>query len=205
MHSIRRVATACAAASLLLLAGCELPKLPAGHSGAGEIAIIDLDAIAKALGRDVALRSRLEDVNAKLDTQLSDLIKGLRTRLEREKEKLGPDPTAAAQKAFQKLAAEAQLKVRKGQLQVRQRSQKAQLELVARFRAEVLPVAQKIALERGTRVIVLRSNVLWYDQRADITPSVVIAMQGLRAEPGKGKGDKASASAPRQGETSPSG
>ena len=163
--------------ALLALGACELPRPP--HPGSGvprDAAVIDLEELAHALGRDITLREELRAASATLSTQLSALAADLRDRLEEEKHKLGERPSEQAQDAFRRVAAEARAELERGQALARQRAQEVQSELADRFRAEVLPVAQRVAAQRGARIILVRSSVLWFDPSTDITQAVVAAM-----------------------------
>lgn len=170
--------TVCAS---VLVSGCELPVLPKNMTSANDTVVIDLDAIAAALGRDAALREQLSNANQQLGTQVSELAQGLKGKLEAEKEKLGETPSDEAQADFRRLAAQAQLQLRRGQATARQRAQQFQLQLVSKFRAEVVPFAQAIASNQGARVVVMKSTALWFDPSADITQAVIDAMRAAQA------------------------
>jgi Skp family chaperone for outer membrane proteins len=168
----------------LALGACELPRpRQAASKVPRDTAVIDLEAVAHALGRDVTLREELRAASETLSTRLSELAADLRDRLEEEKGKLGERPSEQAQEEFLRVANEARAELQRGQTLARQRAQQVQSDLANRFRAEVLPVAQRIAAERGARVILVTSSVLWFDPSTDMTEAVVAAMGGAAAAP----------------------
>ena len=168
----------------LLLTGCDLPILPKGATGTSDTVVIDLDAIASALGRDAALREQLSSAGQQLSSQLSALAQDLKGKLETEKEKLGEAPSSEAQADFRRLATEAERQLRRGQAAARQRAQQFQIQVVSRFRAEVLPFAQAAASQRGARVVLIKSTVLWFDPSADVTQAVIDSMRAAQASQG---------------------
>jgi Skp family chaperone for outer membrane proteins len=163
-------------AATAIVSGCELPTVPKAGNAAGT-SIIDLDAVAKALGRDAVLREQLTQAGEQLTSKVNELASGLKGRLTEERNKLGEAPSETQQADFRKLTNQAQVQLRRGQLAARQRAQQFQTRLVSQFRAEVLPFAQQVAAARGSRVVLVKSNVLWYDPSADITQAVVAAMR----------------------------
>jgi hypothetical protein len=109
--------------ALVALTACEFPKLPTAGSAPARTATIDLDMVAKALGRDKALLEQLESATEQLSGQVSELATGLKSRLEQERAKLGAEPSAADQEELRTLAARAQLQLRQGQDLARRRAQ----------------------------------------------------------------------------------
>lgn len=182
MPASGRRAAGASLALVLLCGGCELPRPPAA-AAAHDTAVIDLDGVARGLGRDVVLREQLSSASKRLHGKLSDLASNLRERLEEEKGKLGEQPSEAAQEAFRKAAGEARAELQRQEALARQQTQRYQLRLVKQFREEVLPVARRIAQARGARVVIIKSSVLWYDPSTDITPYVVEAMRTAHTDP----------------------
>lgn len=158
----------------VLLVGCELPELP---KAVGGTSVIDLDHVAKALGREAALREQIAAANQQLTGQVNDIASRLKQQLVDARGERGEKLTDQDELELRRLASAAQTKLRQTQAEARQRSQQFQATLINRFRAEVLPFAQRVAAERGSRVIVLKTNVLWYDPSADISAPVVEAMR----------------------------
>ena len=184
MPGLRQFAAIATVAGGLAITGCELPKPPpAATTSPHGTAVIDLDAIAKALGRDITLRDQLTSASEKLNTKVTELASGLRNKLAEEKGKLGEAPSAQEQQKFQKIASEAQQQLRRGQALARQRAQLYQAQLVSQFRAEVLPVAQRIAVQRGAGLVLIKANLLWHDPSTDITQSVITAMHAMATTP----------------------
>ena len=172
------------AALCLALAACDFPRLPGTAIGKPpRSATIDLDAVAKALGRDKALREQLESANEQLTGQISELATGLRNRVEAERAKLGAEPSGEQQVELRNLLAQAQLQLRRGQDEARRRAQQVQAQLVAQFRAEVTPFAERIARERGINVVLIKTTVLWSAPESDLTQAVIDAMRAASPPP----------------------
>lgn len=159
------------AALMLLVVGCErTPQSP--------VAIVDLDAVASALGRDDVIEQQINAANEKLSSQVLQIAKTLQEQLREQQASIGERPDAEKQSQLEARTAEANRQLQATQAEARQRAALFRNAVVARFRAEVQPVAMEIARQRGVS-IVLTSAVptVWFDSSIDITGEVIAAMR----------------------------
>ena len=176
-------------AAALLLAGCDKSPLPADPATAGvptgsAVAVLDLSAVAKALGRDAVFREQVQAAGQQLDQQLAALSSSLQTRLREEHARLGEAPTEEEQQQLQRMLADARRQVQEGQAEARQKAARYQAQLVAQFRREVQVVAAGVARSHGASAVVLADTVLWFEPAADITGEVIDALRARAAEAG---------------------
>jgi Skp family chaperone for outer membrane proteins len=158
-----------------------------------KVALIDLNALAKALGRDQELSSLSEAARQNLVNQLQNLANDRRkqvtdeqARVDQAKTKLGDKPKADEEKQFQELIKEATTKVQKLQAEQNANFNEANTkynqyrsQLVQKFRAEVQPFATAIARQRGMVLVMIpNQDMLLFEPAVDITPDVIVAMRG---------------------------
>lgn len=169
---------------LLLLAGCG-----GGHSS-GHVAVIDLDKIAAATGRDKLINERVQRYTKEQEKALTKLRDDSRAQIDKQQKQL---PANASDEAKQKLAALTQ-NLEQG---LRQEIAKAQqgagqlrTQLAVDFRNEVEPVARRIAAQRGMDIVMIKQDALLYvDPQADITDAVIDDMQENGKKPPVSKPD----------------
>lgn len=161
----------------LILAGCNLEF---GSSSKPQSLVVDPLPVAKSLGRDELMQTKLNARIDQLNTELNRQAADLSAQLEKEKQKLGAKPTDEASKHYQTLVATATQQVKQLQLQAQQKAAEYRQSLLSEFNTEVRNVAAEIAAEQGaTSVLVIGENVLWFDPSTDITAEVI---EKLRAK-----------------------
>lgn len=169
-----------------LLSACD--KLPnpmtQQQAPASAVAVLDLGAVAKALGRDEVFKEQVEAAGKELQQQLAQFTSGLQDKLREEQAKLGDAPTEAERQQLQKLVADAQRQVQQSQLLARQKAAEFQNQLATRFRAEVQPVAAEIARSKGASSVLLSNSVMWFEPAVDITGAVIDALRAQGAAAG---------------------
>ncbi len=163
--------------------GCDKPD-PAPH---GTIALLDLDAVAKRLGRDTAIAGQLKATN---DTLVSGLAKSrdeLQAKFDSSRQSVGETPTNEQAQQLAQLSQSMNSQLAAKQQAAQNELSTKQVELVSRFREEVRPVAQKAAEKKGMNLVLLRSDitVLYGAPAIDITDDVVGEMisQGKAVSP----------------------
>ncbi len=166
------------------LAGCDkLPfpvSIPAAQvkaDPADRVAVIDLAAVAKALGRDEVFKQQSEEASRQLQQQLTEFASGLQEQLREEQSKLGEQPTPEQQQELRRKLIEAQRQVQQSQLLARQKATEFQTQIVNAFRAEVQPVAAEVARANGASSVLLSNAFLWFEHSVDITGKVIDAMR----------------------------
>lgn len=172
MNPARRVLSAVAIASLMLLAGCE----PQGGDHAA-LAIIDLDAVARALGRDDVIAQQINQANQQLAGELGQVATNLQQQVQARREEfevIGDE----AEEELQQLTAVANQRLQQTQQLAQQRSAQFRQAVINSFRNEVTPYAQQIASERGAvAVLTVATPMLWFDSDVDITDEVIAEMR----------------------------
>lgn len=156
----------------LLLIGCK----PSGLFE--QVAVVDLNAVAEALGRDDAIAKDVETANNKLNQQLEQITADMRKQLETEKEKLGEKPSKEEEQKFIQLVQQANNQLSQTKQVAIQKSQQVQNSLVIEFRNEVSAASKEIAQKNGfLTVIAVNDGLLWADSSVDITKDVISEMR----------------------------
>lgn len=152
--------------------------------------IVDLTAVAHAIGRDEEINKKLEEARTSLNDQLKEIGATLENTLKEKKAELdknATDKNKAEQKAsedeLQQLTLQAQLKLKQTQQLAEQKATQYRSSLLNEFRLEVKNIAQNIATKRGaTEVRIATINDLWYDSKIDITEDVISVLRSQPAE-----------------------
>ncbi len=169
-------------AILLTLAwtGCG-PAPSATNATKGGVALIDLEAAARRLGRDVVITQELKDAGGVLGEELATAQNELRGEFERLKQSVGAKPTETDNQKLAEMGRNLNLQFQQKQQQAQQELAAKRLALVNRFREELKPLAMKIASGKGLGVVLVKSDavVLAIEPALDITDDVVAEMTRL--------------------------
>ena len=162
----------------IVATGCERPAAQASSAPNGTVAILDLDAVAKRLGRDVAIADQIKAEGETLASQLAKTKTELQSQLDSSAQALGDKPSDADKQKLVELGQSLNARLQSKQQEARQELSQKQLSLIQQFREEVKPIAQKIAAGKGMNTVLLRSDivVLSADPSVDITDAVVAEM-----------------------------
>lgn len=157
----------------LILSGCN-PF--AGSSPA--VLVVDLDAVAKASGRQESMQKELEFANVRLSEQLKLVASQLENAVADEKDKIGEKPSADERQQFDDLLLQAQKQLQNSKQLAVQQANVFRSELIIEFRQEVADIAQQIALDRHSKIVMVTNfDALWFDPAADITDEVIAVMR----------------------------
>jgi len=163
------------AAGSAALAGC------GRLTGGGDVAVVDLAAVAKATGQDKLMAEQVEAARRDLSTQLTQIAGDLEKQLQAEQSRLGGAVAASREKEFQQLTAQARQQLAETQALAQQKAQDYQIGLVASYRRALQPVVADIAGSKGAAVVLVSdATMLWFDPAVDITADVIAE---LRANP----------------------
>ena len=156
----------------ITLVGCDHAPFSAPKGG---VALVDLDDVAKRLGRDVLIVQELKDASVPLKDQLTAAQKELQTQFDRTKDAIGSKPTDSESQKLADLGSNLNLQLQQKQQQAQQDLNTKRAALVTRFREELKPVALKIASSKGLGVVLVKSEmvVLGNQPGLDITDEVV--------------------------------
>lgn len=159
----------------LILAGCDRASFSGSKGG---VALVDLDDVAKRLGRDVAIVRELKDAGGPLSDQLTAAQKDYQAQFDRSKDSIGPKPSEADNQKLAELARNLNAQLQQKQQQAQQELNNKRASLVMRFREELKPVALKIAARKGLGIVLVKSEmvVLANEPGLDITEEVVAEM-----------------------------
>ena len=158
-----------------------LPQAPGASSTASApVVIVDVDAVARALGRDVAMREQLQSTGEELAGQLRALAQDLKGQFEAERARIGDNPTQQQRENLARIGIEAQARVQQEQAAAQRKAQELQVQLARQIQDEVRPVAGAIARERGAVVAISTTFVLWAESSTDITGAVI---ERMKAQP----------------------
>lgn len=160
------------------IAACD--RLPGGPG----TVIVDLAAVAKATGQDVAMQKRMDDSRAELTAQLQDVAANLENELNEHRDKLGDSPTVAEQQELQQKITAAQQQYSQTQAAAQQQVQQFEADVVLQYRESLRPILRDIATARGASVVrVADTAILWFDPAVDITAEVIAAIRAQTPEP----------------------
>ena len=170
-------------ASLFLITAFLTGCSPSQDADNLPVVVIDLEAIANAIGQDVAIQEQLEAAREDLNTQLTDMAAELEAMLEEEKAKLDAAPDPAQQEEFEQIQLEAQQKFAQAQAEAQQEAQRYQAGLLNEFHQQVKPVAAQVSAKYGARITLLANpSALWFDESAEITEEVIAVLQAQIAD-----------------------
>lgn len=156
----------------LLLISCK----PPGFSN--QIAVVDLNLIAKTLGRDDLIVKNVKSANDNLNQQLEKIAADLRQQLDKEKSRLGDKPSKEEEQQFVQLVQKANNQLNQTKQLALQKAQQLQNSLILEFRDEVSRVSREIAQQNGyLTVLALNDSLLWADTTVDITNEVITEMR----------------------------
>ncbi|MFG0334925.1 MAG: OmpH family outer membrane protein [Maioricimonas sp. JB049] len=148
----------------------------------GRVAVINLDLIAEKLDRDEAMAESLKSAAASLQEQLKTLQASYQSKLDQAVQQVSHEAPAEGDSEKQQVALlgrqlNVQLGEAKRQAQVQLTNHRQQL--VAQFRAEVKPVAEQVARDRGLDIVITKNDtvVFAFASAVDITDDVVKALQ----------------------------
>ena len=141
----------------------------------GGAAIIDLEAAAKRLGRDVAIMAELKEAGTSLKDQLAASQKDFQEQIDRLKASLGAKPSEADKQKLAETSRALNQQFLQKQQQAQQELNAKKAVLVSRFREEINPVALKIAASKGLGIVQIKNDatVLASEPELDITDEVV--------------------------------
>jgi Skp family chaperone for outer membrane proteins len=152
---------------------------------AGGVGVVDLDLVAKRLGRDLEMESLVQERLTTINGKLTNLRNSLRRLYDERKESYGAEPTEEQKKEL--LAMQDRMEV---QLAEARRNGESELvvykqALVNQFREQAKPVLKEVAADRGLSIVVPKNDglLLTIDPGAEITDAVADKM--LAAQPPK--------------------
>lgn len=166
-----RVAIACGILFTLLAGGCFEGK---SNTSTGGVAVVDMDEIATATGRNAIFHARLDAANNQVNQKLNELHTQMQSQIQAKRTSLGESPTPEQEQEFIKLNQNLEQQFRQQVNEAQESVGRLRATIVGQFREEVRPIAERVARERGFTVVMVRSEaMISVDPAADITAAVV--------------------------------
>jgi len=174
---IRHALLASVLTSTLLLHGCDKPGEATGQQSA-RILVVDLDAVARSLGRMDQINAQITQANRTLLAQRAQIQSDLQKQVNEKQKTMGDKPTDEQKKELTMLVAAANQRMRAIDNEVNIKSRRVRAALITQFREQAKPVAGRLAAERGAGLVMTTTDqMLWADPEADITDEVAEAMR----------------------------
>lgn len=148
------------------------------NSENGPVAVVDLDAVAKKLGKDKQILQMIEQRQVSLNEQVIAAQQSLIQQLNQKKLEFGEVSDEEA-KELSQLQTKANTILASTRTQAQSNLTNFQLDVVNRFRAEVKPIALELATRKGCRVVLSKNDsvVFAFDEAIDLTDEVTAVMQ----------------------------
>ncbi|HLJ12493.1 MAG TPA: OmpH family outer membrane protein [Planctomycetaceae bacterium] len=144
----------------------------------GGVGVVDLDVVAKRIGRDIEMQKAVQDEMDSLNGKLATLQTSLNRIYEEKRDKLGESPTEEQLKDLQawqdRTSAQLLESRRKAEVDLSNYRQ----SLIERFREQAKPVLREVADARGLSIVVPKNNglLLSIDPAVEITDEVAKRM-----------------------------
>lgn len=192
---------------LAALTGCnrESPLLPGAATAAksnGGVGVVDLDSVAKQLGRDVEMKDAVEERLATLNNKLNTFKNSLNRLYDEKRTSFGDEPNEEQQKQLatmqDRMTAQLMESKRKGENDLTDLRQ----QLVDQFREQAKPVLREVAAARGLSIVVPKNPLLLLtiDPNVEITDEVAKRMLASQSQSKSPTPEKAAAK-PRRSES----
>lgn len=176
-------------AGVLMSVGCGFQpgtaQTATSTTNKGGLAVIDLDLVAKSIGRTQEINETWQVRKNALDQALQKLQASFNEQIAAKKAEFGEELTEDQQKQLVAMQRDATNKLvqagRKAQADLDQYRQ----QMIANFRAEVRPFAQQVASDKGLGVVIPKNEgfLLSIDPAVDITADVISAYAAKRPAP----------------------
>jgi Skp family chaperone for outer membrane proteins len=189
MPAWSRLLFSCLAIGAVL--GCEKGTAPATAPVArtikavGGVGVVDLDSVAKQLGRDLEMNKLVQDELSSLNYNLNKFESSLKQLYDEKAERYGEGPTDEQQKQLT-----AMQERMSGQLLEARRKAERELavykqQLIDQFREQTRPVLREVAADRGLSIVVPKNNglLLSIDPAVEITDDVAKKMVAMQSAP----------------------
>ena len=166
-------------AASLSLCGCNRSPSPSNNS-----VVVDLDAVARAMGRDLLIDRKVEQATQALNAKLLAAADTMEKEYKKQQAAAGNSPTDEQRAKLKQLAQKIQETIQNNKEVAAQARQRFRLEQIQLLRNDVKTVASRIAeKQHATMVFVAGQEVLWFTPSADITAAVIAEMRTQALSP----------------------
>jgi Skp family chaperone for outer membrane proteins len=156
----------------------------------GRVAVVDLDEVARRLGRDQVMVSTLKQTEQTLNEKLEVVQASYVKQIEQKQEKLGVgqegiEVSEDDSKTLLGMKRQAGLNLNQARKQAINTLNQHRLQLIVSYRKEVKPVAREVAKERGLSVVLTKNDNLLFvhEDAVDITDEVAKRMRAISPPP----------------------
>src|SRR5712672_3547878 len=147
------------AVSAVLLCSCNQPS----GSGGTNAVVVDLDAVARAMGRDTLIDKRVEQATQTLNSKLIEAAANMEKEFKKQQTEFGTSPTEEQRGKLKQTAQKIQENIQSNKEIAGQARQRVRLEQIQIFRNEVKAIAARLAAKRqASLVMVATQDVLWF-------------------------------------------
>jgi Skp family chaperone for outer membrane proteins len=176
------------AAASLLLCSCNRPA-----SSSNSAVVVDLDAVARAMGRDLLIDRKVEQATQALNAKLLAAADSMEKEYKKQQAAAGNSPTDEQRAKLKQLTQKIQETIQNNKEVAAQARQRFRLEQIQLLRNDVKAVASRIAeKQHATMVFVAGQEVLWFTSSADITAAVIAEMRTQALSPSETETQKVS-------------
>jgi Skp family chaperone for outer membrane proteins len=155
-----------------LLSGCNI------GNQAGGVAVLDLDAVAVALGREKSINDQVQAYASEQETRLKSLQQSLQQQVTEAGGKLAADASDQDKRKVAEMVGSARTQLAGELAKARREAVQLRRKLVHDLAVEVEPVARRVADARGMQIVMLKQpSLLVVGPGADITDAVIDDMQ----------------------------
>lgn len=148
----------------------------------GGVAIVDLEEVARELGRDKEMVAALQAHRGALSQQLVSAQQQVNQELTNLRAKLGPAPTQDQTRDLQSTAAKYQQQLAQMQNQATVQLNEQGKKVLNDFRDSARPVAIEVASAKGLTTVMTKDDavVFAFDSAVDITAEVTARMKAMQ-------------------------
>ena len=178
---------------LAALPGCgrliaDTPETTPSAKQVGGVGVVDLDSVAKQLGRDQEMSKAVKTRMTRLNKKLSTLQDSLNRLYEEKRASFGSEPDAEQEKQLLGMQERMDNQLRESRRTAETELVNYRQALVEQFREQAKPVLRDVAAARGLSIVVPKNDglLLSIDPAVEITDEV--AQKMLAAQPKKAAG-----------------
>jgi Skp family chaperone for outer membrane proteins len=141
--------------------------------------VIDLDEVARLLGRELTIKQSLTARETSLNQQLETLRVSYANQLSQRKQELPEQPADGDLAQVQAFEQQAVKEIQQARQQAQNDLVVQKNNLIAAFREEVKPIASQVAATKGLSLVVSKNEsfLFAFDSGVDITKEVVAKIQ----------------------------
>ena len=182
------------ALSLVCLAGCFGPG--AAEDANVPVAVVDLDEVARRIGRDTVMANSVAAQTRNLNGQLKTLQDNLRRTLAEKEKSVGQTgrssanlkgaarPPLVTDAEVDQFRQEANLRLNRAQRKAQAAISKHRLALTRKFRKEAMDYVKDVARKKGIKIVLTNNDsvVFMFEDPVDLTSLVAKRMKADSAQ-----------------------